>query len=155
MMPFVAKIEARAYSRATEVSERVVTAILNLYPVEFRDSVGFETTKVQGQSGDDIIIVVSTLEDRTGSEATLDYIFKKFEERDYRLLLNSLSRRLEKGCTFFIRIDKQEAFLDNIVLARGPDVISIQFHLQQYPRCKPEEALKMLEDRLHAAGGDN
>ena len=153
-MSFVAKIEARAYSRATEVPERVTTAILNLYPEMFRDSVDLDSTKVEGQSGDEIIIVASTLEDKTGSEATLDYIFERLDERDCRRLLNSLERRLDRNCLFFIRIDKQEAFLGNIVLARGPDVISVQIHLRQYPRCRLEDAMKMLEDRLRAAGGD-
>jgi RNA binding exosome subunit len=153
-MSFVAKVEARAYSRATEISERVVTAILNLYPENFRDSVKFETTKVEGQSGDEILIVEATLEDKVGSEETLDFILRKFEERDCRRLQNSLARRLDKNCLLFIRIDKQEAFLDNIVLARDPDVISVQIHIRQYPRCRFEDAMKMLEDRLRAVGGD-
>ncbi len=153
-MSFVAKVEARTYSRATEMSERVVTAILNLYPEKFRDSVEVESTKVEGQSGDEILIIEATLDDKVWSEATLDYIFGKFEERDCRRLQNSLTRRLDKNCVLFIRIDKQEAFLGNIVLARDPDVISVQIHIRQYPRCNLEDAMKMLEDRLRAVGGD-
>ena len=154
-MSFVAKVEARAYSRATEVPDRVVAAILNLYPEKFRELVEFESTKVEGQSGDGILIVESKLRDKVGCEATLDYIFEKLEERDRRRLGNSLTRRIDRNCLFFIRIDKQAAFLDNIVLAKGPDVISVQIHIRQYPKCRLEDAMKMLEDRLGSVGGDD
>ena len=153
-MSFVAKIEARAYSRATEVPERVAKAVLNLYPEKFRDLVEFESTKVEGHSGNVIQIVVSELRDKLGCEATLNHIFRELEDRDHRQLYTSLARRVDKSCLFFVRIDKQAAFLNDIVLAKGPDVISVQVHIRQYPRCRQEDAITMLEDRLRAAGGD-
>lgn len=154
-MSFVAIVEAQAYSRATEVSDRVVAAILNLYPEKFRELVKLETIKVEGQSGDDILIVRSKLKDKVGSEATLDYIFGQLEERDRRRLGNSLIRRIDRNCLFFVRIDKQAAFLDEIVLAKGPDVIIVKIHIRQYPRCRQEDAMTMLKDRLRAVGGDD
>jgi RNA binding exosome subunit len=153
-MSFVAKVEARAYSRATEVPDRVAEAILNLYPERFRELVEFELTEVEGHSGDDFLIVESKLKDKAGCEATLDHIIGRLESRDRRRLRNSLSYRIEKNCQFFVRIDKQAAFLDDIVLAKGPDVISVRIHIRQYPRCRQEDAMKMLEDHLRAAGGD-
>jgi RNA binding exosome subunit len=152
-MVFVAKIDARAYSRATEVSERVVKAILNLYPEKFRELVNIETEKVEGQSGYNILIIASRLEDKTGSETTLDYIFGRLEERDRRNLSNSLVERIDEKCIFFVRIDKQAAFLNNIGLAKGPDMISVQIHIRQYPKCKQDDVRAMLEDRLQSAGG--
>ena len=154
-MSFVAKVEARAYSRATEVPDRVVAAILNLYPEKFRELVEFESTKVEGQSGDGILIVESKMRDKVGCEATLDYIFEKLEERDRRRLGNSLTRRIDRNCLFFIRIDKQAAFLDEIVLEKGPDVIIVKIHIRQYPRCRQEDVITMVEDRLRETGGDD
>jgi len=151
---FVALVETRAYSRATEVSDRVVSAILNLHPEKFRHLVELGRTKAEGYSGNEIIIIESMLKDKAGCEATLDYIFGRLDERDRERLLNSLSRRIDEHCLFFIRIDKQAAFLDDIVLAKGPDVISVQIHIRQYPRCRQESAIAMLEDRLRATGGD-
>jgi hypothetical protein len=137
------------------VSERVVAAILNLYPEKFRELVELESTKVEGQSGDVILVIESKLKDKIGSEATLDYIFGKLKENDRRRLGNSLTDRIDRNCLFFVRIDKQAAFLDDIVLAKGPDVISIQIHIRQYPRCGQEDVRTMLEGRLRAAGGDD
>ncbi|MBY8997004.1 MAG: hypothetical protein KGD60_04685 [Candidatus Thorarchaeota archaeon] len=154
-MSFVAKVETRAYSRATEVSDRVVAAILNLYPEKFRELVELKSTKVEGQSGDDLLIVGSKLKDKVGCETTLDYIFGKLEEKDRRRLSNSFIRRIDRNCIFFVRIDKQAAFLDEIVLEKGPDVIIVKIHIRQYPKCKQDDVMTMLEDRLRVAGGDD
>ncbi|MGY5856391.1 MAG: RNA-binding domain-containing protein [Candidatus Thorarchaeota archaeon] len=154
-MSFVAKVEARAYSRATEMSDRVVIAILNLYPEKYRELVDFESIKVEGQSGDKILIVRSKLKDREGCETTLDYILGKLDERDRSRLINTLTRRIDRNCLFFIRIDKQAAFLDEIVLEKGPDVIIVKIHIRQYPRCRQEDVITMVEDRLRETGGDD
>ena len=154
-MSFVAKIEARAYSRATEVPERVVTAILNLYPEQVHDLVEFESSKVEGHSGDMIQIFVCELSHRTSCEATLNHLLERMESKDHRRLSNSLIQRIDENCIFFVRIDKQEAFLDRVVLAKGPDVISVQMHIRNYPRCRQEDAIALLEDRLRSAGGDD
>jgi RNA binding exosome subunit len=154
-MCYVAKIEARAFSRATEVPERVIDAILNLYAEEFRELVQFESTKVEGHSGDEILIVEAILKNKVGCEATLNHIFGGLDERDRRRLRNSILRRINRNCLFFVRIDKQAAFLEDIKLAKGPDVISIQVHIQQYPKCRQEDVRTMLENRLDSTGGDD
>ncbi len=152
-MSFVAKIEARAYSRSTEVPERVVAAILNLYPEKYRSLVELKTTKAEGHSGDKIFVFESQLKNKVGCEATLDYIFAKLDKEDRRRLHNTLQQRIDKNCFFFVRIDKQAAFLGDTVIAKGPDVISVQVHIQQYPRCKQENVIAMLKDRLRVSGG--
>jgi RNA binding exosome subunit len=153
-MSFVAKIEARAYSRATEIPDRVADAILNLYPEEFHELVEFVSAEVEGHSGDKIVIIEAVLKDKIGCETTLDYVFGKFEDRDRKRLGNTLSQRLERNCQFFVRIDKQAAYMGDIVLAKGPDVISVRIHIRQYPKCRQEDALKMLEDHLRTTSGD-
>jgi RNA binding exosome subunit len=151
----VVKIEARAYCRATEVPDKVALAINNLYPEEFRELVEFESTGVEGHSGDKIQVLRSELKDKVRCEITLDYIFGKLRETDRRYLHDTLLQRLDENCVFFVRIDKQAAFLDKVVLARGPDVISVQVHIRQYPRCKQDDAIAMLEDHLRVTGGDD
>lgn len=153
IMTFVTKIKARAYSRATELPERVESAILNLIPEDFRKDVDVSTTDVEGHSGDDRQIVVVQLKKKPWCEATLDYIFSGFDDRDRRRVQNSLLRRLNVNCLFFLRIDKQAAFLGKIALADGPDVISVRIDIKQYPKCRQEDAIAMLENRLQAAGG--
>jgi len=152
-MTFVAKIEARAYSRATELSERVESAILNLFPEEFRKDVEMSSTKAKSHSGYKIQIVVARLRNKLSCDSTLDHILTGFDDRDRRRVRNSLIRRLNENCLFFLRIDKQAAFQGKIALAEGPDIISVRIDIRQYPRCKQVDAVTMLEKRLQAAGG--
>ncbi len=152
-MTFVAKIEARAYSRATELPERVECAILNLFPEEFRKNTEMSTSKAGSQSGYDIQIVVVRLREKTGCEATLDHLFTGFDDRDRLRVKNSLMNRLNENCIFFLRIDKQAAFQGKIALADRPDVISVKIDIRQYPTCRQEDVKNMLENRLQQAGG--
>ena len=154
-MTFVAKIEARAYSRATELPERVESAILNVFPENLRKEVAVSSSKAEGHSGYNIRIIVATLKKVQGGESTLDYIFASFDDRDQRRVKNSLLQRLDENCSFFLRIDKQAAFLGRLVLADRPDVISVKIDIKQYPKCKQEDAIEMLETRLHVAGGED
>ena len=142
-MTFGAKIEARAYSRATELPERVESAILNLFPEGFRKDVEMSSTKAESHSGYKIQIVVAQLRSKLGCESTLDHILAGFDDRDRRRLRNSLIRRLNENCLFFLRIDKQAAFQGKIELADGPDIISVRIGIRQYPSCKQEDAVTL------------
>ena len=154
-MTFVAKIEARAYSRATELQDRVESAVLNVFPEEFRKDVVVGTSKAEGHSGFDIRIIVASLKKERGCESTLDHIIASFDDRDRRRMKNSLLRRLDENCSFFLRIDKQAAFLDTLSLADGPDVISVRIDIKQYPKCNQKDAVELLETRLREAGGED
>lgn len=154
-MTFVAKIEARAYSRATELPDRVEYAVLNIFPDELRKDVLVSTSKAESHSGYDIQIIIASMKNKSGCDFTLDHIFAGFDDRNRRRVRNSLLRRLNENCLFFLRIDKQAAFLGKLALADGPDVISIRIDIKQYPKCKQEDAVEMLETRLRAAGGED
>jgi len=82
-----------------------------------------------------------------------DYLVESLDSRAKRAILRTIDLRLDEQCTFFLRIDKQESYLGNLSLANGPDVISVQIHFQQYPRCVPENVSKYLGDRLGDVGG--
>ena len=154
-MTFVAKIEARAYSRATELPERVKSAILNVFPEEFQEDVVMSSSRTESHSGYDILVIVASLTKKKGCDSTLDHIFTGFDDRDRRRVKNTLFRRLDESCSFFLRIDKQVAFLGKLTLADGPDVISVRIDIKQYPKCKLEDTAEMLETRLRVAGGED
>jgi len=136
-MPFINKIEARAYSRATEISDRVIISIRSIFPENIRQNVSVSEEQVEGQSGDlrsifpenirqnvsvseeqvegqsgdSISIVSGLLTSRDDCETTFDYILKKLEKSDRSAIRRSLDLRLNRNCVFFLRIDKQGAFL--------------------------------------------
>ena len=137
---FVGKVETRAFSRATEIVERVESAILNIFPTEFRDHVKTTHTMTEGHLQVPVVIISATLEGKKRCEPLVTNIISNLSESDKKYLLKSLDRRIDDECIFFLRIDKQAAYLDEIQLARNTDVISVQIHIRSYPRSTKLEA---------------
>ena len=150
-MPFIRKIEARAYSRATEISERVSTAICGIFPEDVRQNVSFSEEMAEGQSGDSISIITGLLDNRNECEISLDYMLKQMEKKDRRAIKRTLDLRLNNNCVFFLRIDKQGAFLGKIRLADNADVIRTRIYFRDSPRCKKKDAILLIEKRLQDA----
>jgi hypothetical protein len=147
-MPFVSRVETRAYSRGTEVVERVTEAVLNLYPEDLRDSVKITTELTESHRNTEIVIFLVFIENRRQCEQTFTWIMESLSEQDRRILKRTLSRRLDDQCVLFLRIDKQASYLGDIRLANDSDVISVRFHLREYPRCLRPDAEAFLADRL-------
>lgn len=145
---FVGRIEARAYSRSTEIEERVVSAVLNLFPEKLRDEIPITATRTEGQSGDSILVIESLVDKKKTCEEILDHIMKEFSSASRQEVLHTLEQRLDDDCTLFLRIDKQGAYLGRIETPSGPDVVSLRVHLRDYPRCEREKAIEMLERLL-------
>jgi RNA binding exosome subunit len=152
-MPFVNKIEARAFARATEVLERVTASVQSIFPEHLKHNLVMSKSKAAGQSGDTIFIIAATLEGQRECDAVLDHILKQMDSTSHRGIERSLDIRLDDECIFFLRIDKQAAFLGNMKMADVADVISVRFHFRQHPRCRREEVMHSIEDRLRAAEG--
>jgi RNA binding exosome subunit len=152
-MPFVNKIETRAYARATEVSDRVVSSILSIFPEHLRQIVLIETSRAEGQMGDTITIATGVLEGQDNCGPVLDYVFSQMDRQSLRTIERSLDIRLDEQCVFFLRIDKQAAFQGLVRMADGLDVISVRFYFRQYPRCNWDDVRLLIEDRLRTAGG--
>ena len=152
-MPFVTKIEVRAYARATEVSDRVAASIMFIFPERLRQRVSVSMSNAEGQAGDEIMVISATLKGQEDCDGVLNYILEQMDSHSLRALERSLDIRLDEKCILFLRIDKQAAFLGVMKLADDSDVVSARFHFKQYPRCKREEVKLMLENQLRVAGG--
>lgn len=147
-MPFICKIEARVYARATEITERVSTAVLNVFPEDVRKNVSISEEKAEGQSGDIISILSGELIDTEECEITFDFILKHMDKKDRRTLMRSLDLRFDEKCVFFLRIDKQGAFLGKIRMDNNTDTIQTRFYFRDTPRCKKKDAMLLIERHL-------
>ncbi len=150
-MPFISKIEARAYARATEISERVSTAIRSIFPEHVRKNVSISEERAEGQSGDSISIISGLLDNRDECEISFDSVLKKMEKKDLRAIKRTLDLRLSSNCVFFLRIDKQGAFLGKIRLSDNADVIRTKIYFRDNPRCNKKDAILLIEKRLQDA----
>lgn len=146
------RIEARAYCRATEIAERVRSAILFLFPEEIRSTLKTASTQAEGHVGDRIAVITSSLERRRACEQVLTYIFAALTDAERQIVETSLESRLDDQCTLFLRIDKQAAFLGRLQLTTEPDVILLKIHFRDYPKCLREEAANTIIEKLREAG---
>jgi RNA binding exosome subunit len=147
-MPFISKIETRAYSRGTEIVERVTEAVLNLYPEDLRGSVGIEFESTESHRNTEIVVILASIEKRLQCEQTFTRIIESLSEKEKETLRRTLSRRLDEQCVLFLRIDKQASYLGETRLANDSDVISVRVHLREYPKCLRSDAEAYLADRL-------
>ena len=150
-MSYFSRVEARAYSRATEIVERVTAAVLSVFPEELRNRVEIDSVKTEGHNQIPITVITASLDDKRSSGIAADYLLKSLSPGDRESLLNTLMQRLDDRCVLFVRVDKQAAYLGRLQLGAEPDVISVQVQIRQYPRCIQENAISFIRERLAAA----
>ncbi|MGD9381120.1 MAG: RNA-binding domain-containing protein [Candidatus Thorarchaeota archaeon] len=147
-MSFISRIDTRAYSRGTEIVERVTESVLNIYPEELRDSVRIATEITESHRNTEIVVILAFIENRRACEQTFNRLVESLSDRDRKVLRKTLSRRLDDQCVLFLRIDKQASYLGETRLANDSDVISVRIHLREYPKCLRSKAEGFFADRL-------
>ncbi len=148
----VDRIEVRAYSRATEVPERVEAALLNLFPESIREQVVVTEEMAEGHLQNPIIVIGASVAQPSLAEVTLRLIMSSLTTGELQHIINTIDRRLDAGCTLFLRADKQAAYLGHIELAQSPDVISIQIHIRKFPKCGPADAKELIQSFVVPTG---
>ncbi len=147
-MPFIQRIEFRAHAQATEVVERVQSAVLHLFPENLREDIELNSVLTEGHNENRIVVISTTVKKKRLCNSILDYIFCNLSLEDKLYLESTLDARVDESCTLFLRFSKQAAYLNDIKVAAGPDLISVNVHLLQYPHCVREDAKEMILNRL-------
>ena len=132
--------------------DRVKTAVLNLYPVDFRNDIKIITTNATSHSKTPIVVIKAMTQVKRIAEETLTHILTNLSNEDKIILKNTLDRRVNEKCVLFVRIDKQDAFLGQVSLAKNPDLMSVKVYFTMYPRCKREFMITSILNQLHING---
>lgn len=149
-MPFIRRVEARAYAYTTEVPERVESALLELFPEDVYEKLELEVEETESHLGLTIVVFEVALENKKACNRTLEYILARLSEGDRYYVRSTLERRIDDRCRVYFRFDKQAAYLEDVKLTQGPDLINFQFHLIEYPRCEHEDVIVFLTQKLDA-----
>ncbi|MFW9850728.1 MAG: RNA-binding domain-containing protein [Candidatus Thorarchaeota archaeon] len=150
--PIVEQLEARAYSRATELPIRVKEAILNIFPDDIREYVVISEESVEGYQGIPILIITGSLPSKQQAEQTVTHLFQQLSSGDLDYLQKSIDQRIDDDCTLFLRIDKQAAYLKRIEMTMNADVIQLQISIRSWPRCSLSEAKNLIQQLISLAG---
>jgi len=126
----------RTFSQATEDEQKVVQAL------RFASGAGaVERSVSEGYHGNKIVILESTITSRK----KIDSFFARLSKDDIERILATLDPRVDEECALFFRLDKQEAYLEKLVLTAGDDVISVRAKIECYPK-RRENALNVAQE---------
>ena len=115
---------ARAFCHSTEDLEKVKRAMTNAL-----GDVELKVTSTEGHHGNPILLLVATVTDMDD----IAEFFSRLGPDGRDTILETLGSRLDDSCNLFVRLDKQEAFREDMLLASGDDVISIRIHVNAFP----------------------
>jgi len=129
-MQIVAGIHLSAHCHATEDCERVERALMNVLPKELQNKVRITRRTVEGFHGNPITILEVAISSEDGA-LFFENLLNKLNEQDLKYISETLDMRLDsKSSAFYIRLDKQQAYMGRVVVAEGDDVIRVRISLK-------------------------
>ncbi|MBP7087561.1 MAG: hypothetical protein KBA58_05820 [Methanomassiliicoccales archaeon] len=138
----VIHLDFRTFAQATEVEENVRKAMTF--------ATGCEEIAVdhsEGYHGNKILIMTCTL----SRKADIRKFFRRLSREDLQLLLDSVDQRMDDDGQFFFRLDKQKAFLEELIISSGDDCVHVRAKVESYPKRREkalENAKAMLQELL-------
>jgi RNA binding exosome subunit len=138
----VIHLDFRTFAQATEVEERVKKAMTF---VSGCDEIAVDRS--EGYHGNKILIMTCTI----SRKADIRAFFRRLSKDDLALLLDSVDQRMDDDGQFFFRLDKQKAFMEELVISSGDDCVHVRAKVESYPKRREkalENAKAMLQDLL-------
>jgi len=126
----------RAFSQATEDEEKVSQAIRFASGAEKVDR-----SFSEGYHGNKIIILHAEVK----AAKKIREFFHRLRDDDLESILDTLEIRVDEDCTFFMRLDKQKAFLGELEMSETGDVISVSGKIKSYPKSRESAMLAARE----------
>ena len=134
--PFL-NIHLRAIAQATEVEERVESAMLYVTGLE-----EISSSTIEGHFGNSLTIFEVELSKARDMRKFLQIL------KDAGMLAKLMEEtepRLDEDCIFHFRLDKQKAYAGELELADSKDIIDVSMKVAAYP-ARREIALEALLD---------
>lgn len=126
--PPIGYIDVRVFAHATEDSEKVLTAVRNLLPLELDEEVVFKKTRLTGHHGNPIVLFEAKLVDKQALPDVLRKIGAGLPSLDKEQLEGDLRLHLEKR-DLYLRFDKQFAFQGEVRFSRD-DPVRFKVHFK-------------------------
>lgn len=132
-------IDLRAFCYATEDDKRVEDALRTFLPEDF----DVERTESEGHHGDRILVLSARVENADDVRHVLDRLRELPNLDDVR---DELDERVDDNCSFFVSLDKQEAYRGEVALGQG---ITLRAKVEAYP-AKKDAAVENAREALTA-----
>jgi len=120
-------VEYAVFVHATEDFDKVIKAVENLMPPKLRDRKRVEVEETYGHYENPIRIARTSFRNPEYAAQALTWIWSRLSDEDKARLTRDLDLHLDNKSKFYMRFDKQEAFLGYVKLSSGDDVIKVVF----------------------------
>jgi len=133
-------IDLRTFCYATEDEKRVEQALRTFLPEDYE----IERAETTGHLGDRIVVLSTRVENADEIRHVLGRLSELPNVDD---VLEELDERVDDNCSFFLRLDKQAAFGDEVRLGEG---ITLRAKVEAYP-AKHDAAVENAREALEQA----
>ncbi|WP_297487278.1 RNA-binding protein [Thermococcus sp.] len=141
-------VRLTAFVQATESEERVLEAMSTFVPEEIPDEdVLLDVEEARGFFGNTIKVVNVEIKRSRAVRAFLRHLRELLSERDREYLLEHLDEKVDEEGTFYVRFNKQRAYLGEAEVDEGPDVIQVRIKVKAFPMRK-EAVVKAIGEWL-------
>ena len=123
-------IDVRTTVHATEDTEKVLKAVFNTLPAELAQIVVFKKTSVTGHHGNPITVLEARIKEKTALDRTFEKLASGLRPLDKELLSSQIQQHVEEG-NLYLRLDKQSAYLNELILCRT-DPIHFRIHFKKH-----------------------
>ncbi|MBU4032061.1 MAG: hypothetical protein KKH41_06100 [Candidatus Thermoplasmatota archaeon] len=132
-------IRFRAFAQATEIEERVLAAMKFASGTE-----EVNVTATTGHFGNPITVFETEL---LKAGQIKNFLGRLAEAHIPENLIGQEEERVDEECAFHFRLDKQKAYLEELALASGRDVIDVRLKVGVYP-ARREAAVAAIKEWL-------
>jgi RNA binding exosome subunit len=137
-------VHLRAFAHETEDPAKVQGALRQAA----QDEVPIRETYVDGSHGNRIIILDAEVKSAPGAKRLFGALMKD-DPRGFEEVAGTLRERLDENLNLHLRLDKQEAALGRVALARGDDAITVRAKIRSFESKRSgfplESSLQQLE----------
>ncbi|NJE30632.1 RNA-binding protein [Thermococcus sp. 18S1] len=141
-------IRITTFIHATEDEDKVLEAIATFIPEEIDDEdVIFDIDETTGFFGNPIKVVNVEIKRSKAVRMFIDYFKGLLSEGDRRYLLDHLDEKVDEEGTFYVRFNKQKAYLGEPEIDEGPDVVQVRIKVKAFPM-KKEAVVKAVREWL-------
>ncbi len=101
----------------------------------------------EGYYGNKIIIIERKISKSSECIKFMDFFVSNINIEDIKLVRSEINKRIDGNLNFYLRFDKQEAFMNKLKLTNKEDAIFVKIKLKTYPKSVHAASL-LLEEFL-------
>lgn len=141
-------VRLTTFIQATEDEDKVLEAVATFIPEEIdEDDIIFDIDETKGFFGNPIKVVNVEIKRSKAVRQFLEHFKELLSEDDKRYITENLDEKVDDEGTLYVRFNKQKAYLGDVEIDEGPDVIQVRVKVKAFPMRK-EAVVKAVREWL-------